>query len=253
MPLFSVKYRKLFLPLLAALLLASCEDEESSLGLPLQTNPPYDGINAIIPASSINAYTCYDDSLYTSGDTVALIGRYSDPVFGLVEARCYSQLALTNTNGLDFSQFVIDSAILKFAVSTEFPQVSSQKSLHIRVFQLAEQLDASKVYYATDSVAIGSTAMFDGVVPFDSATSSISLPLNAAFISLLNGQRFENQQQFQSSVKGFCLTVASDSDPLILTLALGSSASGLRIYYHQISDTVEHDVSILFGHASSAS
>lgn len=238
---------------LSATLFCSCEDEETGLGMGLQTDSPYNGIYDTIAAPDLMAYTCYDDSLLTTGDTFAVIGRYSDAVFGQVEARCYAQLALTNNSGLDFSSFTIDSAILSISLRSCFPAIATgSRSLHLKVFQLAEPLDNERSYYAFDSVALSFTLFFEGTFVVDSQLSKISVPLNAAFSSLLNGHVFESQQQFQDAVKGLCIVVCSDSDPAIITLDLGSNDSGLKLYYNDLEGT-KQEVSILFGKASSAS
>ncbi|MBQ0016947.1 MAG: DUF4270 family protein [Bacteroidales bacterium] len=210
---------------------AACKDEETNLGASLQDPSTfYNGIIDTITASDIIATTRYDDSLLTTGYTSGVVGHYSDECYGGVKASLYAQLSLDGKDGIDFSNgYTIDSVVLNIAVDNVFPS-DKPCFLHISIHQLQAPLSPDSSYRAYNTINKG-TSLLDSSFTFDYRSSStLHIKLNDAIKPLLN-RRHESQSDFQSFIKGICVELLDDSDPVMLQFNLANSATKMTAYY----------------------
>lgn len=224
-------------------LLVSCNEKESDLGVDLQD--PATLYNGIIDTAYGIAYTVFDDSLLTSGQSNALIGCYSDNVFGMSEGILFTQITTANDGGVEFDQYShIDSAILSFSLANVYPDATGSKSyhnLHFEVYQLAEKLLRDSAYYAFDDVPVNSVCFFDDVVSVAQSDSMVvSMNLNENFLALVRNQRYGSAEEFEEMMKGVRIRLVNDGTPMMATVNLAASATRLTTYYRYIngSDTI---------------
>lgn len=253
--------KMLFVLLAGTVLLAGCDNDETELGLDLQTSDSqFVGIHDTIEAPDLYASTYYDDSLRTSGYYTAMVGHYSDAVYGQVDARTFLQLALPSSSGINFEreQITIDSALLSLVINERYPVASGR--MRIRIYQTAEKIEPDSIYYATDVVALQSAILIDTLLSIAETDTVLTFPLGRHLRDQISGHAFESTEALQEALKGLCVeSVPSDSDPLMLTFDMTQNRSGLTLYYQapSTSDEKEEDspetVTLLAGYTSSQS
>lgn len=235
---------------LSALLLAtSCEEKESELGSALVD--PATLYNGIRDTVYLEGYTIYDDSLLTSDYSEAVIGRHDDATVGNTRCYLYSQIAISDNNGLNITEGTqVDSAILSLVVSDLYTtSTATTHSLHIKIHQLAEAI-ANSSYYAGDTVATDySTCFYDGTVDVENNVQTLTLKLNSNIYDLLvkPGQSITSSQ-FLEDMKGVRIEM-NDSDseePVVLTLNMNASNTRVTVYCSKDSATTNY--SFIFGH-----
>lgn len=236
--------RFLLIPMLLLLLVPiACQEEESELGFDLQDpSTRYAGTWDTITGADLIATTCFDDSLLTSGYTAAMIGHYADGVFGKVEARFFTQLSLEKTSSLNFEDGCdIDSVRLILKVQSAFGPAPSK--LHLRVSLLGEELKSEELYYASSSLPLAG-ALLDTV--FSAVPDSLALPVDGLKPLLM--PKVSSQDEFHSRIKGLCVELLPDSDPVLLALNLASSATQCKVYFRHLADAVCDSIAFLVGY-----
>ena len=228
--------RKLYLLafVLFAALFASCDEKESELGVNLQDpSTLYSGISDT--AYGV-AYTVFDDSLLTAGHNFALIGCYSDPVFGNAEGVYFTQIVPDNGTGVGFDQnCTIDSVVLSFAVTELYPAAEGSKSyrdLHFEIYQLAESPMKDTAYYASDELPVTGVCFFDDVVRVNETDSMvIKIKLRQSFVSLLSNHNYTTADDFLAAVKGMRVRVVNDGTPVMAAVNLSAAATNITVFY----------------------
>lgn len=232
----------LVLSLCAAALFGACDEKESDLGIELQD--PATLYNGIAATAYGSACTVFDDTLLTSGQSNALVGCYSDDVFGTSEGILFTQISTANNSGVEFDEYsFIDSAVLSFSLANVYPDTESKsyRDLHFEVYQLAEQVMRDTAYYAADELPVSGTCFFDDVVRVGQSDSMVvAMKLNDNFLSLIRNRRYESAESFESTVKGVRVRLVNDGTPLMATVNLAAKPTKLTTYYKYIngSDTI---------------
>lgn len=233
--------------LLALLTMAACSDDATDMGATLiDGSTVYDGKEYTMTVDT--AYSLRDDSLLTTGNSQIIIGNYADPLFGKVSASFFTQITLPNaTTSVSMSAVEIDSVVLTLVPEGLFPDTAQSYTLRFEVVQLAEAIDGSKQYYATDSIAVDAGAvLYDGTLTVSAATDSINLRLGGPINNILRttGERDE----FAAATKGLRISIAAaGSDNGMVTFALSDTRTRMRTYYHYGTDTTHYDFSISNG------
>ena len=250
--LFSSSTSLLSLLLLAlAACLSACSEEETDIGLELQDPATY--YNGTLDTAYGVAYTVFDTSLLTSGQSSALIGCYSDAVFGNSEAILYSQV-VPSSGDVEFDEHcTIDSVVLSFAVTDIYSATSASKAfhnLHFEVYQLARGIMTDSAYYADSSIAVGTNCYFNGVVRMaDADTMVVHLKLDESFNQLLNNRRYASAQEFLEASKGLRIRLVNDGNPTMITVNLAAAATRLAVYFKYSNDgeTIDRDYEFVVG------
>lgn len=232
-----MKHRHNLLALLAAAaLLASlptaCVDEETDLGLAL--TDPSSHFNAkhdtLYPDF---AYSFRDTNLVTCDQNYNIVGNYSDPISGRVEAELFTQLSLpSNTSTLDFDSIVIDSVVLTLVKHQLFPDSNATLNLLFEVSQLSEPVLDTVKYKASDSLPVveGSPLHLDRhyVGP---ASSEIRLPLSGNVMQMLDFSG--DNADFKRHAKGLRIRiVAGLNDDGMATFDFAATKTRLTAFYH---------------------
>lgn len=210
----------------AMVLAASCTEKESSIGMGLQDPLSlYQGTRCSIP---LTACTLLDDSLATSGYGAGVVGTEQDSTFGRLNATIYSQITLSGSTGISFSDDVtVDSAVMTLVIDTFLAPAGSDEPLHFVAKQLAEPIDMEKSYQSTDTLAESNTVLFDSTVT--RSTDSVRLRLRPAAHTMLK-QTCSNEE-FLQRVKGFSLRLVSPQNTL-MAINYEATYTRLTLYYH---------------------
>ena len=224
-------------------LFAACNEKESDIGVDLQD--PATLYNGICDTAYGTAYTVFDDSLLTSAQSNALIGCYSDAVFGSSEGILFTQITTADNAGVEFDQnSMIDSAVLSFSLAALYPENLGSKSyrnLHFEVYQLAEPVLRDSAYYAFDELPINGTCFFDGTVQVEQSDSMVvSMRLNENFLAYVRNRSYASSTDFETAMKGIRVRLVNDGTPQAATVNLAAAGTGLGIYYRYAngSDTI---------------
>ncbi len=234
-------FRIIFLIFLFPVFFTACTDEESELGLNLQD--PNSLLYTADTTLRATAYTFLHDSLKTSSVGTHLLGFYKDQTFGQVSASIFSQISLQDSKGFELQgAYTLDSLVLTMVFSGIYPANQNSKSLHIQVYQLSEDMSTDATYYATSTVAYGSTPLFDGNVTFNSTDSvkmgginyppQIRMRLSNDFMNKIGTRKFDSNEDFIKFVKGLYIKVVPDgSAGTVGYFNLASTYSGMSLYY----------------------
>ena len=243
-----LSYHSLPLLFLAALLFASCEDEESSLGIDLVDSTTfYHGSQYTLYADQ--AWTEYEDSLLSSNYSYGILGNYHDATFGKVSSILYTQIALpTNTTDISFEEgMIIDSVVLSFAKTQVFPDTTRSYTFHFEVMQLAEAVLSDTSYYSYQSLPVSNVKLFDAPVSVSYGDTVISLRLDTAVNSIL--RRTATAEEFIEATKGLRIRIKEGSDEGMVGIDFSSTQTCLRAHYHYIynNDTTVGYYTFLMG------
>lgn len=227
----------------------SCE-EPKEIGLPPTT--PVD--ITYTDTLTITRETIRFDSVRSNEQSNLMVGRYTDPVFGKVQARAFVQLAMDQASG-DFT--VTDSATNAVTAATRIVYDSTRLFLDYNQFAYGDTLQAQElqVYRLSDSLNtrinydISSSVRADAqplarqtIRPRPSTTDSLSfrVPLPDAFgrelITLANTEagKVANTALFRAQVqRGLMLTTTSGDKAAMLGFSTGSA---VVVFYHVMGE-----------------
>ncbi len=139
----------------------ACEKPEGSVGIDLQ--PEDDILNVSgIDTFTVTAVSLPEDSVRTDGVVTGMVGAYIDPIFGYSKADHYTELRLTSSNPIFFTEgsslenLVIDSLILNlaFEFGQGVPVYGSTGAQYFQVFEVEDSLDVTKAYYSNQSLSV---------------------------------------------------------------------------------------------------
>jgi len=239
------------------LLLSSCEDEQSTVGLNLQTDA--DRVE-IFQAKSLNYKyeTRSADSVLTTNVSQAVFGSFFDPTFGKTEAEMAFQLRLpaNNLSIENFASVKVDSVQLTIIAGSGYN--SEKREAIFEVYELEESI-ADSNYYSTSSIAhlpedltknpgtpVAVDLDKDYTFGEDSITGVIKIPLNTAWgekILAFNGQNeFIDNEAFLATIKGLYVkengSAQISGDGGLFMCNLVNIYSKVTIFYH---DTLQGD------------
>ncbi len=243
----------------------SCKKKDTSLGVNgIDQNELLNSVQ--IDTFSIFTSTVFEDSVITSGASIGLLGSYTDPKFGPVQAGFYTQFRLQSANPTFGADIKIDSFVLGLEYSSNkfYGDLSSQK---FEVYQLNDSLGTASTYYSFTNKSISSKNLIDpnyeDIVP-DPYTKTIidTEPVNAQLRLYLdtnlarklinesvdNATTFSSNENFLKYFKGLYIGVnngvQASGKGAVLSFDLEDSQSKLTIYYHQGVDKKTFDLVI---------
>ncbi|GAA4452927.1 hypothetical protein GCM10023189_17140 [Nibrella saemangeumensis] len=223
-------------------MLAACE-EPKEIGLPPTTPVGVYYTDTL----TISRSTVLLDSVRSNGTGTLLMGRYTDPVFGKVQATAFSQLSLetqfvvqdASKNNIPDAQLVHDSTRLILAYN--FAYGDTLKTHELAVHRLTDDLVRNRNYDIRSSVAYDPeplTKVQFTPRPAAQATQRISLP--AAFgrelLALANKDAGKIDSVFKKQIKGLALVPGQTNSSMLGIPVTGTSAY-VAMYYHKEGDT----------------
>lgn len=219
--------------LFVAFLPVACTDDETDLGIDLQDpSSLYKGNHDTITAADINACTIFDSNLLTSGYYTAIVGNYHDATYGDVHAKAFCQVAISGNSGINFTPYTIDSVVLSLVISERYPETTSGHTVHLKINQLAEEIDKDSNYHASDAVGVSSTCFADTSFTIALTDTVIRIKMNSDFTQAITSSAFSDQADFMSKIKGLCLEIVdADSDPAMITFDMAKENSCITVHY----------------------
>lgn len=133
----------------------------------------------------VNLSTVYTDSFITSSTGVTLVGGYTDPYFGKIQAQTFLEMAAPAYADIyQYTSFDSASLILYLKKGSNYYGDSTQ-SLHIDVNQLTENIvpwDNGSYLYNVDKFNYNTTALGStDIIVKPNFTDTIAIRLNNAF------------------------------------------------------------------------
>ncbi|WP_259016325.1 DUF4270 domain-containing protein [Emticicia fluvialis] len=262
---FTLRMRNVAILLLSAFFL-SCEDP-----INIAVDAPSGGGQfgtTFTDTLTVSRATVMIDSIVTSAQSGAVLGHYTDPVFGDVSATLFTQITLPidgNTGGYaaltfpdaDKDKAVYDSMYVYFA-HNGFAYGDSTKPVTLNLHRLTEDFVKGKKYLNKDKLGYNATPIasknltykeFKRSAASTAKDSLISFKLPASIgneiFSIIGKDQSSDIDKFTAAIKGFALTLNNNAQTVYgISMALGSSAPVL--YYHAQGDTVGKAMSLTF-------
>ena len=234
----------------------SCQKEPDKLGLGI--TPVGDRLNLrYCDTSTVIAYSVYDDSIttgHTPTTSSTLLGSIYDPVFGKTVASIYTQLSLSEYN-YDFgAQPVFDSLVLQLQYKYKGYYGDTTTPITVKIYEMADTLSLNSVYYYNQKKNIHSQELARYTFyphPTDSVkidtvkyTPYLRIKLNSILGNkILNASatNLSSSDNFKKYINGIYLTatpVNASGQGSILYFNLLGTYSGLKLYYHNTTDTL---------------
>jgi len=203
------------------------------------------------PIDSIVVALDYQSQLSLGGyNSTRLLGFTQSSYFGTEQAHLMGQL-IPNELNLDFGTSpVVDSAILYIRLTDSYGDTS--QAMDISVHEISQDFEQDSVYYSNYLPTLGQElGRLDGYLPSpqtnttfedELAPAILSVNLDASFFQskfadLANGSadEFSSFTKFLEYFPG--IQVTAETGGAMLYTNLASAFTGLRIYYHNDSDT----------------
>ncbi|MCY7349874.1 MAG: DUF4270 domain-containing protein [Cytophagaceae bacterium] len=198
---------------------------------------------------TVKASTVLLDSVRTSGAGVGLLaGRYNDPVFGLVEARSYFQVAPFTSDSLKLdTKAAYDSLVLTLQYNGYY-YGDTNRYQSLSVHRLNDTLGNAKVYLNTSRVSYQNTPLGQlRYKPFRGGFSTVSVRLSDALgrelWALAGKPEGTNSPAFRNFVKGLAQIPGTTDEGAVVSF----SNVALSVHYH--ADTVKKRYEAFLGGA----
>jgi hypothetical protein len=192
----------------------------------------------IIDTFKVDLGTVLLDSISTSSSKVALVGHFSDTVFGDVSCEAYFDLAYQNFDNID-ENAIFDSAAFNLSWSG-YSYGDTTVLMSIGIHQLTELIvpfNNSNLYnvnsfdYSPEPLG---TVQF--TPEFRYTDSTVVIPVNDFGEELFDlyrnkDEQVSNSELFTDYIKGFVITSSGPNDA-ILGFTADISHLSLKLYYH---------------------
>lgn len=261
---FTYKMRNVAIMLLSAFFF-SCEDP-----INIAVDTPSNGgqfSTTFTDTLKVSKVTVMLDSILTSTQTGAIVGRYKDPVFGDVSATLYTQISLPyDADNGTYAPFAVSSAdstttvvydsMYVYLVHNGFSYGDSTKPVTLNIHRLTEDFIKDKKYLNSDALAYNPIPLASQVLThkdFKRATVSTTdslikfkMPdaLGNEIFAWANKAEGKDIDKFTNAVKGFAFTF-NQGDNAVQGITL-SLASYPAIFYHAKDDTVQKYIPLTF-------
>ncbi|NNC86262.1 MAG: DUF4270 domain-containing protein [Bacteroidia bacterium] len=220
--------------------------EPNNVGL--QVQPEDDQINVFVTDTvSLISYVQTVDSLpiSTSSNNLPiglLVGSYTDDVFGLANAKAYTQLKLSSSGFTYGTNATLDSVVLTLAYGGHYGDTTTMQT--INVVRLEEDLEADTTYYTNhvftegQSMAMKTTSFNPTdtvIIGSDTLAPHLRIRLDSwVGDELINFSRDADRtnDELLAVFKGICISTDDVfMDGSIITFNASSSLSKLTVYY----------------------
>ncbi|CCH55376.1 hypothetical protein BN8_04630 [Fibrisoma limi BUZ 3] len=223
----------------------ACE-EPKEIGLPPTT--PVDVFYT--DTISVQRSTILLDSTRSYLSKNFLVGRYSDPTFGKIQATAYSQLSLggitfepkDGSTAIPAEQLVYDSTRLYVTVSYVYGD--TLQSQELRVHRLTQPLSTTINYDINTSIPYESEPIARRTItPQPNTTRQVSFTVSDAFgrdlLSIANKDAAKTNAAFQEQFRGLAITSQSATNAALLGFEAidANSIAFVRLFYHKTGAT----------------
>ncbi|MFC5411995.1 DUF4270 family protein [Larkinella bovis] len=229
-------FLRLTLPVLAVfLVLAACTSGDLDVGQDL-IRPDEMQIQYIDTVTVNLSTVMVPDSFITSSDSTVLVGRWTDPLTGLMQARGFGSLSYATNDLPDQKGIRFDSLVLEMDYAYSIGDTLNPVSLQIH--QLQKPLEVGAVHYNTQSVPYNTQPLIQKTFlpQFKDVTRQIRIRIPDAlartFYDKLISRDINSAETMSAFWKGFAF-VSAPANNVFLALNLTSATSGIRLYYRQ--------------------
>lgn len=241
----TLKNFNLLLFLVTLFLLVACEKDPTSIGLSLQDDTEI--INgSTIDTITLKAFTIREDSLSTDERSLALLGSYTDPVFGYTEASFITQMKLASSNVSFGNNPIADSIIICLDYQSYYGDTTVPQT--IEIYEIEKSIYLDSTYYSNLDIApyIPNQQLI-GTLTFTPRPndSCLVIKLSDAFaqkIIAATSTDLLNNDNFLNFFKGFYFkAMPNTSDGAILYFNLLSRRSKVTLYYRNDQGNKKYD------------
>jgi predicted transcriptional regulator len=242
-----INMQKILLFLLTGIILASCKDKDSLIGLGMQSGQ-FEMKFDTLDYKEINITTKRADLISLSGATIGLLGDYLDPYFGRTQAILAFQLALKSSTLNLGENPTGDEVILKLTKRSGYYGLDSAANHEVKVWRVAkgqnlDNLDSTEV--SMDKLLpykgelLGHKTM--NFNPNDTVPWEIPLnpELARSLIDSLNKNKnlYASDSSFKVFFPGLIVeTVCTCSKGNIVSIDYSADLLYMRIYYRNSED-----------------
>jgi hypothetical protein len=251
-----------------ALFLFACLDEENILGFPNQNKKFKIAYIEIPIGSSVLLFDSLRTTNYAADPTKRLlVGNYTDPVFGVVEAEAYTQLVPSSTSRVKEEGAIFMSASLQLNFDLYHYGTEGTTNETYAVHELTEKLTYRNQndYYSNRSVAydpipLGEASLdlsdkrLDSMVNKTDTAVTLTIPLPELYGATLFGiwnstsDSFTDFEKFSANVKG--LAIVGTNNQKVVGFSTGSN-SKVILEYRTSTDTLTYNFFFANGVSSS--
>ncbi len=187
---------------------------------------------------TVRTSTVLADSVRTSLPDIYLAGRYSDPLFGKIEASAYMRMALEFQLNLG-EEAIYDSLVLYTPYNYTYGDTLSTQTLSVH--RLNEDLDAAKNYYNNSRIGYDATPLATQSFqpkPQSNGLLQFKLPddLGRELFALSGKTGGQTNTEFYKVLKGFALIPGSENTAVV-GFPISNRTLNLRIWYHKTTDS----------------
>ncbi len=209
----------------------------------------------IVDTFSVNMSTVLLDSLVTSGQNIAYVGRYEDSLFGIISSESYFDLAYEAFDEIDVKAVFDSSAFILEYTDYNYGDTSSLMSVSIH--RLTEKIVPGNTLFLYNTSSFGYEPLPMASVDFypepHSSDTAVSIPVNAFGEELFNlirdkDEKVSTEEWFTDYIMGFVLTSGSSINSAIIGFGASSERLVLKIYYHiDKEDPEKKEITIKMG------
>ncbi len=226
-------------------ILNSCKEDTGGIGANVLPNS--DIISTYETDSTTVLTSMYlKDSALTNGTNNAMLGSYSDPVFGTAKASVYAMIYSTvGSSSVAWKDTgAVDSAVLLLPVVGYYGTPGPQTFM---VYQTTGNIGTGKAYYSDTTIAynptpIGIAQETPNPVYNDTIRIKLSRTWLNGIVSSMNNNSSYYYPNIDSLIQGLYITMSNTlqlpGQGAIYYINLSSSFSGITFYWHSIEPTV---------------
>lgn len=239
--------QKFILTATILLLLASCKDDDSIIGLHLQDGRftvSYDTIH------TIHTTTKKADSLSLTGATVGLLGDYNDPQFGRTRAALVFQL-VPKANVANFGvNATADSIVLKLTERSGYYGLDSAAQHIVRVYRVKDGMDLADLDSTPTNFSIlenykGLLLAEQPIILSPKDSIPIEIKFNTPDIAsaiLSDTAHFASDTTFKRYFPGLIVeTENTSANGNIISIDFAQADTRMRLHFKNNTDTTHFD------------
>lgn len=226
--------------ILPALLLCSCQDENSGLGKTLVTSSFY---NIYIDTCTVDISTIRLDSIETRGDSICQLGRYRDESWGEVSAAYYAEYSTNSFTPNENYSYTFDSLVLRMIPSGHFWGDTLVRQ-RISVYRLKDPviLDNDDNLYNTTVLPTEDAPLFSFTFiprPGRRREIEVRLPddMGRQLLSdiVVEDEYLDTQDKFKKRFPGLAF-IPDGAGTCITGFLVNDSAMSINLHYHEMAN-----------------
>jgi len=210
----------------------------------------------IIDTFRVDLSTIIQDSLRTSGTDVALVGEYSDDIFGSIRSETYFDLGFSNFQNIEDKAFYDSAAFILRYNGYSIGDTLSPVSLKLHA--LTEKISkGSNAYlynvrsFKYNSQPISTVEFYPE--PHSKTDTIVSFKVDELGLDLFNkirdgDENVTSEEWFMDYLKGFVVTSGSSENNAIIGFDASENKIELKIYYHlRLEEPEKKEITIAMG------